>query len=300
MKLRVRTIVILILYVYFLQCVNSLGDPCPSGCMCVFTDTDCTGLDLQTIPDRATLRGYTKFLRLDRNLITRVSRIDLPQLQELYISNNKVKMIDPLALFDLSKLEILDLSHNDLQLWPSRAFQPLSLIRKVNVAYNRIIHLGAFTFEENLSTKLQFLNFSHNEIESIDNQAFSDLNSVEHLDLSFNRLTTISPDMFRTMKSLKYLNLGHNAIRTTAYQKWPMIVSPMLQELWLDHNSMTSSEESYLWFDTPMLKMLNMGYNNIKRLPLRPLDFLSSLEELHLESTYGFLITSKPNCHSLQ
>ena len=107
------------------------------------------------------------------------------QLQRVDMSNNKLTANGiPKHFFTLPRLEILDLSRNEMQ-----GHLPGSLPS---------------------NTKLQFLALHDNKLEGPLPTSFEPLQSLTHLDLSDNRFTGPLQAQFGNLQNLTYLFLGNN------------------------------------------------------------------------------------------
>ncbi|KAK6462322.1 hypothetical protein DFJ63DRAFT_313462 [Scheffersomyces coipomensis] len=153
-----------------------------------------------------------EILALSNNVIQELNVI-LPQtIQQLYIDNNSLKSL-PIDFFsNCTKLEILDISNNNIDDLDELGDLPLSL-RELMLDNNEIDYFeitNAFTtnltklsmsstglvalIDINMPSKLKQLNLSRNEISEIKNVNFG--SKLIDLDLSRNKLTTFSGDSF--------------------------------------------------------------------------------------------------------
>ncbi|KAK9406670.1 slit 3 protein-like [Crotalus adamanteus] len=99
-------------------------EACPSKCTCSGSSVDCHGLGLKAVP-----RGIPRNAEradLDRNNITRITKVDfagLKNLRVLHLEENLISMIERGAFQDLKQLERLRLNRNKLQVLPELLFQ---------------------------------------------------------------------------------------------------------------------------------------------------------------------------------
>ncbi|CAI5766436.1 slit homolog 3 protein-like [Lacerta agilis] len=97
---------------------------CPSKCTCSGSNVDCHGLGLRAVP-RGIPRNAER-LDLDRNNITRITKVDfagLKNLRVLHLEENLISVIERGAFQDLKQLERLRLNRNKLQVLPELLFQ---------------------------------------------------------------------------------------------------------------------------------------------------------------------------------
>ncbi|KAK1803936.1 hypothetical protein P4O66_003881 [Electrophorus voltai] len=114
---------------------------CPHKCSCSGSHVDCQGQGFRTVP-RGIPRNAERFLSvrvcasvcacvcvcvdLDRNNITRITKVDfsgLKNLRVLHLENNQISVIERGAFQDLKQLERLRLNRNRLQVLPELLFQ---------------------------------------------------------------------------------------------------------------------------------------------------------------------------------
>lgn len=155
----------------------------------------------------------------------------MTNLKELIIRNNKLESLFRVAQYMhifFTHLETLDLSFNPIKLpdhkkviWPSHV-KNLSL--SGNLLGNRLF--------DHLSPYLVGLNLTHTDI------------------------TSINIDVLNSMKDLKQLSIGSNAIRELP----PDLMLSALEELYVDHNSINTFEAD-TFKGLPKLKKLNGGHN---------------------------------------
>ncbi|XP_007438859.1 slit homolog 3 protein-like, partial [Python bivittatus] len=99
-------------------------EACPSKCTCSGSNVDCHGLGLKTVP-RGIPRNAER-LDLDRNNITRITKVDfagLKNLRVLHLEENLISVIERGTFQDLKQLERLRLNRNKLQVLPELLFQ---------------------------------------------------------------------------------------------------------------------------------------------------------------------------------
>uniref|UniRef100_A0AAV2MKE6 LRRNT domain-containing protein n=1 Tax=Knipowitschia caucasica TaxID=637954 RepID=A0AAV2MKE6_KNICA len=99
-------------------------DGCPHKCSCSGSHVDCQGLGLKTVPKG--IPRNAERLDLNRNNITRITKVDfsgLKNLRILHLEDNQISVIERGAFQDLRLLERLRLNRNRLQFLPELLFQ---------------------------------------------------------------------------------------------------------------------------------------------------------------------------------
>lgn len=130
---------------------------------------------------------------------------NFPFLKNLTIIDSEVKTIDLNAFSNLTKLEFLDLSYNDLSDLKENFFEDLISLKHLTINDNflRIIDSKSFSKLINLKS----LKVKNNDLRSIDHHIFAKLSSVELIDISGNPLVIIEENAFDNCFSLKKLVL---------------------------------------------------------------------------------------------
>ncbi|XP_055597693.1 toll-like receptor Tollo [Uranotaenia lowii] len=218
---------------------------------------------------------------------------------------------------ELSKLERLDLSHNNMWSLPDGMICPLTKLEYLNVTQNRIRDLSVFHFSASLSTRLTkrcggaitVLDLSHNNIDNLPPAIFSGLGkltelrlqnnglnfiadralegliSLSKLDISLNRLSNLPPELFSEAKHIKEIYLQNNSINVLA----PGIFSELQQLLVLDlsNNELTSE-----WVNSATFKglsrliLLDLANNKISKLESSIFRDLFGLQILRLQDNF--------------
>lgn len=112
----------------------------------------------------------------------------------------------------LPKLEILDVSNNNIRKIYKNAFIRNKNFQTLLLSHNKIVLPKKTPFLSSQSLINLYLN--NNNIKFIPSVAFIELASVRALFLDSNRLVRIKPIIFAPLKNLKYLHLGNNRLVT--------------------------------------------------------------------------------------
>lgn len=193
--------------------------------------------EIENIEDDAFKNCHCETLHLEDNSI---SEVHLEQFNcltvtyQLWLSNNKISSFAG-AFGNFCQLQRLDLDHNQIEEVSSGCFQGLDNVVLLKLGYNLIgvIEDNAFAGVNNLAVLL----LHNNQITNLNSNTFTDLPKLSTLDLESNNLQALPPDLFENNLDLNYLNLSHNCISH----------APRFNDL-------------------SMLRVLNLGYNQIQSL----------------------------------
>lgn len=179
-------------------------------------------------------------LRLNKNNITsiEIDALNLPQLTELDLSDNRLEVLDPEIFKRTKKLEYLNLASNKLVHLPHMMFHHLSELNKLVLDFNNVgqslndvdlfqrgglalnnaiksISLRGVNFNklpENFfldAYDLREITISDNNLTSIPDVPFT----LEYLDISDNPIGEIFPEDFSALPALKTLKLNNLLIK---------------------------------------------------------------------------------------
>uniref|UniRef100_A0A8C5VQW9 Leucine rich repeats and immunoglobulin like domains 1 n=1 Tax=Microcebus murinus TaxID=30608 RepID=A0A8C5VQW9_MICMU len=275
--------------------------PCAAACTCAGDSLDCGGRGLAALP--GDLPSWTRSLNLSYNKLSEIDPAgfeDLPNLQEVYLSNNelttipslgaasshvvslflqhnKIRSVEGTRLKAFLSLEVLDLSSNNITEVRSSCFPHGLPLKELNLASNRIgtLESGAF---DGLSRSLLTLRLSKNRITRLPVKAFK-LPRLTQLDLNRNRIRLVEGLTFQGLDSLEVLKLQRNNISNlTDGAFWGL--SRMLV-LHLEHNSLQEVNSGSL-YGLSALHQLHLGSNAISRIHRNGWSFCRKLHELVL------------------
>ncbi|GAB0089050.1 Leucine-rich repeat [Sergentomyia squamirostris] len=195
---------------------GTLAD-CPHVCECKWKSgkesVSCINANLTFIPSK--LDAGTQVLDLTGNEIPSIdreafSRVNLLNLQRLFIVRCRLKTLDKYAFRDLINLVELDMSHNALTSIPSHAFSSISELRELKLNGNPIQRLPTDAFSH--LPQLVRLELSDCKIYIIDTKAFASLETtLEWLNLDGNRMTDVRSSSLTVLYNLHGLELGRNS-----------------------------------------------------------------------------------------
>lgn len=117
-----------------------------------------------------------------------IHKTSFEHLITLQMENVSLKAIYPHNFANISYLEVLKLSHNQIENVPAGIFRHLTALHTVDLSYNLI--------------------------ESIDADAFRDCIHLKHLHFNNNRLTTLNAKWFHGLVHIKYVDFSDNLIES--------------------------------------------------------------------------------------
>ncbi|CAG5043126.1 unnamed protein product [Parnassius apollo] len=133
------------------------------------------------------------------------------RLTNLNLGNMQIKQIYGRPFQYLSRLEILDLSHNQLsEIDELFTFEYSNKIKKLYLAYNKISEIPGYVFQE--LTSLIELDLSNNLIEDLNEEPFSNLTNLETLNLNNNCIKYLNGAINKKLLNLKHLFINNNKI----------------------------------------------------------------------------------------
>lgn len=235
---------------------------------------------------------------------------------------------------DVQNLERLDLSENNMLVFPEGALCTLRNLEYLNMTGNRMRDISHFQFSsahrhptekcgDNLLVldlsrnvidtlppnllsglrRLQKLYFQGNGLNSIADRALEGLISLTTVRFSDNQLTSLPPELFSDTKELKEIYLNNNTITVLA----PGLFSDLTQLLVLDlsFNELTSD-----WINTSTfsglkrLVYLDFSHNRVSKMEIALLRDLHNLQILKMQDNFiehipENVFSSLSNLHTL-
>lgn len=180
---------------------------------------DCHGLGLRAVP-RGIPRNAER-LDLDRNNITRITKMDftgLKNLRVLHLEDNQVSVIERGAFQDLKQLERLRLNKNKLQVLPELLFQSTPKLTRLDLSENQIQGIPRKAFRG--VTGVKNLQLDNNHISCIEDGAFRALRDLEILTLNNNNISRILVTSFNHMPKIRTLRLHSNHLYCDCHLAW--------------------------------------------------------------------------------
>ncbi|XP_053608070.1 chaoptin-like [Plodia interpunctella] len=242
-----------------------------------------------------------QILDLSYNVISQLSVeqfYNLNKLRYLKLEHNSIRLL-PRDVFKNTIIEHLDLSYNDISLFPVTALSQIGFtLRFLDLSNNRIEYL-----DSNIFRNTQFLlnlNLGNNLLTVLSDNTFSSVGGLRRLDLSSNSIKANFKELFHNLPNLRHLNLANVSLKSVPYLPLTNLTSlnltsnyinsfketdvkrlVNLRHLDLSHNRLTSLVPK-MWFHLNNLNVLDISYNPIVRITPNSFKWLSNLSHLNL------------------
>ncbi|XP_037960253.1 chaoptin [Teleopsis dalmanni] len=179
---------------------------------------------------------------------------NLRKLRILRINSNRLRAL-PREVFMNTRLEYLDITENQLSVWPVPAFSDVGFtLRNIQIAQNALEYLDSSMFIN--SQFLYDINLSHNKITVLPDNTFTFLNNLTNLDLSQNPLVTTNlKEVFLHTPRLRRLN-----IRNMGLYVLPQLSLSLLSHLDVSRNHL---QELSPLHEMRQLRYVNISHNKI-------------------------------------
>ncbi|BDR55288.1 hypothetical protein KIMH_13990 [Bombiscardovia apis] len=185
-------------------------------------------------------------LRAQNNQITNLGSFDNPNIEHLYLKNNKITSVSSVNWSNLTKLQNIDLDNN--QITDISTITGLPSLTRIDANVNQITNVGNFN-----NPNITILNLCQNKISSIASISWTNLTKLQSLGLNNNQITDIST--ITGLPSLTHLNVDANQITNTG-----ALNNPNLTYIILSHNKISSIAD-ISWTNLTKLQTLSL-YNN--------------------------------------
>jgi Leucine-rich repeat (LRR) protein len=140
--------------------------------------------------------------------ITKSNLHDMTKVQTLNLDHNEIASIGEDAFDDLVAIYRIELSNNKLTSLPPKLFSKLSTLDTLHLASNLITSLHPETFKNNNNLALLFLD--DNKFTTFDPKTFETQTKMRQIWLHKNQIASLNSEWFRTCESLVDINLSDN------------------------------------------------------------------------------------------
>lgn len=252
---------VVVLMCVFLSMQWIESSSCPVTCTCVSTETSCRSASLQRVPDNLSedtvklVLNNNNFSALDSShlrLLTRLKLVDLSQ--------NHIQIIGSSILCTSKELEILKLNYNNIEIQGSDAFRCLKKLRRLSLKNNRISSIPQSLFQDNVN--LVVLDLGYNNIEFLAPTSFQQNPLLSYVIIEANPISSDS-NFGALSKYFNVLDIEFCGERPSviSYQRYPTLVTEqnMIQVRDLLDDSLTHSDR-YFIINAMKPKLDALGY----------------------------------------
>jgi len=199
-------------------------------------------------------------------------------LKHLGISGCNVSSVSVQTFANVSALEWLDLSYNNLRILDINILKVLPELSELNMKSNDINEIIPGTFER--ISRLEHLQLDYNKIEHLGSDLFYGLLNLKYIDLVGNKLQFLDPDTFVGLPNLQELYLSNNADLQIPTDRH-FINSHSLKVLGISGCNINSvSVETFA--NVSALGVLDLEYNYLSRVDINILKVLPELSAMYL------------------
>lgn len=224
---------------------------------------------------------------------------NMRQLRHLRLDSNELRAL-PRDGFKNTVLEHLDLSDNQLALFPSSALQHVGFtLRRLELARNRLEYLDTAMFHA--TSFLRELGLARNALTVLSDNTFAALARLARLDLSHNAIKTNFKELFHNLPRLRRLALAGAGLKVVphlplanlthldlslnqiaSFRETDVRRLRNLRSLDVSYNKITSLLPT-MWLALPHLSHLDVSYNPLVRVTRGSFDGLDRLTHLRME-----------------
>ena len=174
----------------------------------------------------------------------------LPNLRELYLVQNKIKVIGNWFTPLKDTLETLELGANRIRTIEN--LHELTNLRNLWLGKNKIVEISGLDSLKNL----RILSLQNNRLTSI-SKGLMCLEQLEELYLSENKIEKI--EHLETLTNLRTLDIGMNVVRVVE----GITTLTNVEELWLNNNAVEHMRDIEAIKELPKLKTLYLEHNPV-------------------------------------
>ena len=251
---------------------------------------------IRILGDRAfTLTPRVEYLNLANNMISRVeetSLVGIEGLKKLDLSNNQLLTLPPKFFHSVtSSLKEVFFNNNSIHQLPADLFKGLSKLFVLNLSHNELSH-SSLTRESFLDlVRVVILDLSHNRIKKINGSIFESQYSLQVLNLQANDIQEILPNAFSSLYNLDTLSLTSNSLKSLGSHSLNGLF--VLKKLFLNENEISRiSEDAFA--NCSSLTHLSLDGNLLMEIP-RAVSHLKRLKVLNLrDNAISEIVTKQP------
>ncbi|KAJ9589481.1 hypothetical protein L9F63_017298 [Diploptera punctata] len=262
---------------------------CPSNCHCSKYKTFCSLARLGTIPSE--LQITTLLLRIQLDNISQITNIrGLHNLTHMELNKVQLKKILPEAFRNISKLQQLAITFNNISVLERNSFKYLNDLYFLNLSNNIITNLEQETFSGLIN--LRIVDLSYNKIKQLKANAFegmsynADCNIINNFELEyFSVLYSVEPLVLKYFCQFTYFSIGYNSKHLIpSYIPFGMTISKLSWNQIIIYKNIHKRLSGMLYLD--------MSNGHLKNLQAIKLHNLSQLLYYDLSNNYFKIINS--------
>lgn len=204
----------------------------------------------------------------------------LANLTKLQLSQNWILQVDD-EFKDLKILEELDLSENRIKKINENSFKGLKDLKSLHIGQNAITELDETIFKDLVN--LQFLYLQNNRMFAVAPSLLANLKLLQVFDLSENRIDHLDKELFANQRNLIDLNLSRNTLSKIEDGSFENLEK--LERLNLRILRKFSEVTNATFKGLVNLQVLTISHNNVKDIPIGAFDDLGKLLYLSMEGT---------------
>ncbi|KAF4077665.1 hypothetical protein AMELA_G00210640 [Ameiurus melas] len=258
-------------------------DPCSNLTELDFGDNEISYISPPVFKELTQLR----VLHLQINRLTNVKNLfrNLPLLEFLDLSRNRINMLTCLDFANLTQLNLLYLYSNKISKLPSCAFKDLNNLEILKLGTNKLLTIDAAF--ENYLPSLKVLQVACNKLSTLTKNSFKGLSNLRTLDIADNQIFEIEPHAFSGLLNLTELLLSSNRITDKAIRD-PEVFSGMPKLIMLEIYSNlifyvddTLQMPPFLHLGSLEILSIHSQRHGIGKIPSNLLQGLTSLKMLY-------------------